>query len=194
MKEKFYIIYKTTNIKNSKFYIGAHETFILEDGYLGSGKILKRSIKYYGLLNFKREILEYCNNANDMYNREAEIVNKELLNNKLCMNIIIGGRCGLTPDLIANGHKRQRWLLKNDKDWRKKRSAKASKSLKGRPGTFINKKHSKETIQKMCLIRGGTGTGKSNSQYGSRWITNGIKNSKIKKDCIVPEGWKFGRT
>lgn len=53
----FHIIYKTTNLLDGKFYIGAHSTEILEDGYLGSGKYLKRAVLKYGRENFAREIL-----------------------------------------------------------------------------------------------------------------------------------------
>lgn len=42
-----YIIYKTTNLINDKIYVGKHNTSV-NDGYLGSGKILKQSIKKYG--------------------------------------------------------------------------------------------------------------------------------------------------
>jgi hypothetical protein len=35
--------------------------------------------------------------------------------------------------------------------------------------------------------------GEKNSQFGTRWITNGIENKKIKKDSIIPDGWKLGR-
>ena len=36
----FYTIYKTTNKISDKVYIGKHQTKDLEDGYLGSGKML----------------------------------------------------------------------------------------------------------------------------------------------------------
>lgn len=57
-----YIIYKTTNLINEKIYVGQHYTSA-NDGYLGSGKILKRSIRKNGIDNFKREILDYCASA-----------------------------------------------------------------------------------------------------------------------------------
>ena len=56
--KKFYI-YKTTNIITHKFYIGMHRTDNMNDGYLGSGVILKRSLKKYGKENHIKEILSY---------------------------------------------------------------------------------------------------------------------------------------
>jgi|LakMenEpi03Aug12_release.lakeMendotaPanAssembly.Ray.scaffolds.fasta_scaffold253110_3 hypothetical protein len=39
-----------------------------------------------------------------------------------------------------------------------------------------------------------TSKGECNSQYDTKWITNGIVNLKVSKDYIVSEEWKFGRT
>jgi len=57
------IIYKTLNLVNNKIYVGQHYTSA-DDGYLGSGKILKLAIFKYGKHNFKREILEFVDITN----------------------------------------------------------------------------------------------------------------------------------
>ena len=46
--ENYYILYETTNLINGKNYRGIHKTSKLEDGYLGSGLALEKSIKKYG--------------------------------------------------------------------------------------------------------------------------------------------------
>lgn len=57
-----YIVYKTTNQINGKFYVGVHGTENPEifDGYLGSGSYLKNAIKKHGKDNFIRETLVNC--------------------------------------------------------------------------------------------------------------------------------------
>ena len=59
--------------------------------------------------------------------------------------------------------------------------------------TFRNRLHTEETKRKMREVQKGKGIGKSNSQFGTKWITNGDENRKIKKEDIIPDGWKPGR-
>lgn len=44
----YYTIYRTTNTLNGKIYVGMHKTKDLDDGYLGSGKVIKNSVSKYG--------------------------------------------------------------------------------------------------------------------------------------------------
>jgi 5-methylcytosine-specific restriction endonuclease McrA len=37
-------------------------------------------------------------------------------------------------------------------------------------------------------------SGVGNSQYGTRWITDGVQNKKIKKEDEIPNGWIRGRS
>ena len=69
-------IYKTTCIPTGRFYVGMHSTFDTNDGYLGSGKILWRSIQKYGEKNHKKKILEFCKDRPELRKREKEIVNE----------------------------------------------------------------------------------------------------------------------
>lgn len=56
------IIYKITNLINSKIYIG--KDYHNNPEYLGSGVVIRRAIKKYGKNNFKKETLETCTKEN----------------------------------------------------------------------------------------------------------------------------------
>lgn len=88
---KYHIIYKTTCMVTGKWYIGMHSTDNLDDGYMGSGTVISRSIKKYGKENHKIEILEFVKSRSELQIREEQILTKELRQNPLCMNIRSGG-------------------------------------------------------------------------------------------------------
>ena len=71
-----YIVFKTVNKLNGKFYVGIHETDVLWDGYLGDGITTDKPISYtrrktplqyavakYGIKNFRRETHKGCDNV-----------------------------------------------------------------------------------------------------------------------------------
>ena len=58
-------IYKTTNLKNGKIYIGQHVASKFEPNkYIGSGCLFKTALKYYGISYFKCELVGTCNSIN----------------------------------------------------------------------------------------------------------------------------------
>jgi hypothetical protein len=84
--------------------------------------------------------------------------------------------------------KRHQLRMKSDNDYR----ARVCEKLKDRK-TFLGKKHSEETKRKMRDSSKGKGIGKTNSQFGTRWINNGVTCKKIKTTEQLPIGWQLGR-
>lgn len=87
----FHVVYKITNKMNGKFYIGVHSTTKLCDGYMGSGKILKRAIKQYGIENFDKEHLFIFDTRQEALLKEQELVTEELVLDENCYNLVLGG-------------------------------------------------------------------------------------------------------
>ena len=87
----YHYFYKITNNINGHFYYGIHSTDNLDDGYMGSGRYLRRAYKKFGIENFTKEIVKFFENREDCANFEKEIVTEELVNDPNCYNISLGG-------------------------------------------------------------------------------------------------------
>jgi hypothetical protein len=202
---KYHYIYKITCNVNGKYYIGMHSCSNLEDGYMGSGKRLRRSLNKHGIGNHTKEILEFLDDRESLRKREAEIINEELIQDPLCMNLQLGGGGGYISkenqfNRSSSGGKSFAKSLRQDANLLEKVKINASMQLKKlhtegkiNYNTFTGKKHSEESKRKMSESSKGKGTKEKNSQFGTRWITDGIENKKIKKDEQIPDGWKLGR-
>lgn len=66
----FGYIYKTTNLINGKIYIGQKQSQRFVENYKGSGKLIKAALLKYGNENFICEILEWCENKQQLNERE----------------------------------------------------------------------------------------------------------------------------
>ena len=77
LEDKYFgFIYETTNLVNSKKYIGKCIFKRQNDWktYLGSGTYLKRAIKKYGVKKFKREILFLALDEEELNQLEEEVI------------------------------------------------------------------------------------------------------------------------
>ena len=214
-KEKnIHYIYKTTCVITGRWYIGMHSTNNLEDGYMGSGLRLRRSIRKYGVENHVKEILEFFETRELLIEAEKQAITPEMLTDTNCMNLMGGGKGGF----ISEEQQKHRSICagiafakryKNDDAFReevlKKRNLgviKAHKEGKIKYNNFEGKTHSDETKALMSEIKKGTGVGVQNSQYGTMWIhckaSGEVKKIKkedwfsylIKSDCVWEQGRK----
>lgn len=163
----YYTVYKITNNINGKIYIGQHKTCNLDDGYMGSGKILIQAIAKNGIDNFSKEYLFIYDNEADMNSKEEELVSESFILEDSNYNIKVGGVGGFKPDDIRRG------IIAAAEYWR-------------------GRTHTEETKAKM---RKPKNIGKENPQYGMIWIYSLEEkiSKRINKNEVIPEGWYKGR-
>ena len=212
----YYLIYKITNKINDKIYIGCHKTENPNDNYMGSGKKLKSSQKKYGIENFEKEILHFCDNKENMFQMESKLVNEEFVNRKDTYNLKEGGFGDSNWDTV-NKFLTKEMRIKNalkpwgDKNRQKKLSQEISirnkklhkegifdNHINSPEFSFLGKRHTKKTKQKIGKANSKLQKGKGNSQYGTCWIYSleEKKSIKIKKNQLksyTKKGWTTGR-
>lgn len=86
----YFTVYKTTNLINGKYYIGAHKTEDINDSYLGSGVALCKAIQKYGRENFQKEILSITDTPEKMFLEEQKLIAYSL-GKEECYNMMPGG-------------------------------------------------------------------------------------------------------
>ncbi|MDU4750276.1 MAG: GIY-YIG nuclease family protein [Clostridium butyricum] len=74
-------IYITTNNVNGKIYIRQRKGKY-DESYLGSGRILKQSLKKYGIENFENHIIEWCKTKEELNEKEIYWISKYNCNAK----------------------------------------------------------------------------------------------------------------
>lgn len=217
----YYCVYKITNLVNGKFYIGAHQTENLDDGYMGSGHLIRYAIKKYGLESFAKEILVMADSKQEMFDKERDIVNEDFIKDPLSYNLKVGGQGGDNKKGHLEYYKNlkrirsleyrsahpesviryKNFLLEGRKAGQHVRTQKYLSDVE-----YANKWKERMKVVNLCsqseqakVKRKQTladikhQQGENNSQFGSIWITNGINNKKIQKDDTIPEGWNKGR-
>ncbi len=208
-EKKYHFIYKTTNLLSGRYYIGMHSTNDLNDGYMGSGKRLRRSLNKYGKQNHKVEILEFFESREELKKREKEIVTLNEIAKIECMNLAVGGGGGFISEdqqkrrsIIAN--KARNFKMNTDLEFNAFVRKKISDGIKlgyknGRKGknnfSWKDKKLPKKMKEKISASLKGKGIGEKNSQYNTCWINNGKYNKKISKNLLdqyLKKNWFIG--
>jgi len=204
-------IYKTTCLVTGRYYIGMHSTSNIDDGYLGSGKRLRYSIRKHGEENHVKEILEYQPNRELLIEREKEMITSEMITDNNCMNLKGGGDGGFISEeqqrhrskcavnaRILKEKTDTKWLegYKINQSAGQKKAYKDGKRNKTYFYDWTDKKQTKEHKNNISKAKKGKEIGSENSQYGTCWITKDDINKKIKKEEVekfIKEGWVKGR-
>jgi group I intron endonuclease len=158
-------IYKTTNLINDKIYVGqdTHDN----PKYLGSGKLIQRSIKKYGKENFVKEILEYCDTKEQLCEREIYWIAKfKSTDRNIGYNITPGGEWGDT--FTNNPNKEEIRKKMGEKSKGRKQSEetkeKRRKKMSGKNNPMFGRKWTKEEIQYLSDIK----IGENNPMFGKK--------------------------
>jgi hypothetical protein len=187
-----------------------HSTDNLEDGYIGSGTRLRRSVVKYGKENFKLEILEFCSDRESLKKREAELITEDMLKDPMCINLKLGGEGGFP---VGCGIR-----IQHQKVDRKARAIKSNKSMKdlcnksktyrddyirkkqfarSKSKAFEGMHHSTDAKNRIGEANAIKQLGSNNSQFGTSWIYHvDFGNKKCKREELpvyLAQGWIKGR-
>lgn len=151
----YYYMYKLIDTANGKYYIGVHKTSNLNDGYMGSGVRLNATIRS----RCTKQILEFFETEEQMFEREKQVVNEEVVRDPQSYNMCIGGYGGDTISLHPNIKEiiektritRSNWSNETRSRINQTKSLKGEKngmygtSRTGKSNPMYNKKHSERT-------------------------------------------------
>lgn len=96
-----YTVYQITNKINNRIYIGVHKTNDVNDSYMGTGKLILKAHKKYGIENFEKEILfvfdsdDESLNESNAFEKEGELVDQAFVDRPDTYNLDLGGRGGV---------------------------------------------------------------------------------------------------
>lgn len=149
-------VYKTTNLINSKWYIGSHNG--KKPNYMGSGLLLGKAIKKYGKENFIKEILY---EGEDYIQQEEQIlISLDAMNDELSYNMKNQALGGIFPGKLNGMYgkklsKEQRHKCGNA--FRGKSRPHHSKIMSGNNNPMYGKSdHAHGLINRMQQISGKT--------------------------------------
>ena len=178
-KHKYHYTLKTICVVTNDYYIGKRSTNKkpVDDDYLGSGNLVKASIKKYGKKNHIKEIIEIFSTSELAFEGEKKLITRAHLDNPKCMNLMPGGKGGFISD-------------KQQYDRSTAGGQAFAKSLKDNPKIF--KAHSKRTTKVNNEMVANPNINFPNNTTGFKWCNNGVIRKLIPPPHILPDGFSFG--
>lgn len=114
-REVHNIVYLIRNRVNGKIYVGQHRTAVLDDGYMGSGTVLKCAKDKYGIDNFEKMILFDFPTVEEMDAMEKDIVCGGFLEKgDFVYNRCNGGLNGPSADFQREMYRKGMWKAANE--------------------------------------------------------------------------------
>lgn len=93
----YYYTYCITHLETNCYYLGKRTSKsapIFDQTYLGSGILIKRSVKKHKPIAFKKEIIQLYPSLEELNGAEKLLITLETLNDPLCLNLALGGHGG----------------------------------------------------------------------------------------------------
>lgn len=146
-KLKFHFTYQTKNLINGKTYIGRHSTNNIKDNYIGSGKMLRRAIKKYGLNNFVCMPLCFFDTYEECVEEEKWLVDTDYCSLNDNYNIVKGGE---NPVMYGELNPSWKGGISKDPMYRKKG---VPYNFKGENNPRYGYKYSEQEKQDMILTQ-----------------------------------------
>ena len=173
-------IYLIVNKINGKTYVGQRKSNNWKDSYMGSGIHIKSAEKKYGIENFEKFLIQYCETKDELDNQEIFWIAEYRKRGKAEYNIANGGKGSAGHKQSDESKLRNRLAHLGKKLWPNGRvftdswKKHISEGKKGQ-ATFTGKHHSEESKRKI-----------SESKMGHASWNKGLKNTWT---CKVSEAY-----
>lgn len=162
---------------------------------MGSGTLIRRSIAKHGVDNHSREILLCCKSRLALKRAEAAFVNESTLLDCQCLNILVGGVGGFSPEATQRGainSVAKRASLRADPEWANKTKKAISEGCKTSPKMAENREARIANLRKAKPKYG-----RDNKNFGKKLINKDGQHKRVPIDSVEAHlslGWALGAT